>query len=173
MNNFYVVWYATVLQCCLLRIDNCFDGTLVPIFILWIPKTTRQVPVNHFLTPNCHQWSTVAWSRGWRSRMPRPNRWRKSSRTWHARSIAPGSTRVSTYGQCFGFWMFIRNPDFYPSRIQKQLQKRGLKKKFDVIHFLKPQISQNVKLFIFEMLKKKNVGQISKNYRTFYPKSCH
>jgi hypothetical protein len=27
--------------------------------------------------------------------------------------------------------------------------------------------------FIFEMLKKKNLGQFSKNYRTFYPKYCH
>jgi hypothetical protein len=30
-----------------------------------------------------------------------------------------------------------------------------------------------VHYFSFEMLKKKNLGQFSKNYRTFYPKNCH
>jgi hypothetical protein len=38
--------------------------------------------------------------------------------------------------QCCGSWMFIPDPDFYPSRIpQKQQQKRGVKKKFVVIPF--------------------------------------
>jgi hypothetical protein len=41
--------------------------------------------------------------------------------------------------QCCGSRKFIPDPDFYPSRIQKQLQKR----------------------------------EVKKNYRTFYPKSCH
>jgi hypothetical protein len=30
--------------------------------------------------------------------------------------------------QCCGSGMFIPDPDFYPSRIQKQQQKRGMKK---------------------------------------------
>jgi hypothetical protein len=39
--------------------------------------------------------------------------------------------------QCCGSVMFIPDPDFYPSRIsdpgiQKQQQKRGVKKKFDI-----------------------------------------
>jgi hypothetical protein len=60
---------------------------------------------------------------------------------------------------------------FYPSRIQnlgshiyKQQQKGGVKKKIFVILYLWPQISQNLKLFYFEMLKKKNLVQFSKNY---------
>ncbi len=39
--------------------------------------------------------------------------------------------------------------------------------------FLWPQISQNVKLFYFWTAQEKNLGQISKNQGTFYPKSCH
>ncbi len=27
--------------------------------------------------------------------------------------------------------------------------------------------------FIFELVKKKNLGQVTKNYRTFYPKNFH
>jgi hypothetical protein len=54
------------------------------------------------------------------------------------------------------------------SRIQKQQQKRGVKKKFDVIQFY---VATNfTKLYILLVL---NLGQFSKNYRTFYPKNCH
>ncbi len=73
--------------------------------------------------------------------------------------------------------MFIPDPNFYPSRIpdlgsriQKQQWKTFVKKKFVilpffwVINFTKPNY------FIFEMLKKKNLGQFSKKYKTFYPK---
>jgi hypothetical protein len=77
----------------------------------------------------------------------------------------------------------IPDPDFYPSRIpdlgsriQKQQQKRGVKKKFVVIPFV---VATNftkfkIVLHIFEMLKK-NIwaSQFSKNYKTFYPKICH
>ncbi len=53
--------------------------------------------------------------------------------------------------------MFIPDPDFYPSRISDPGSKNSYKregwKKFVVIPFLLPQISQN--FFIFELLKKK------------------
>jgi hypothetical protein len=39
--------------------------------------------------------------------------------------------------------------------------------------FLQPQISQNCELFYFLSAEEKNLGQFSKNYRTFYPKNCH
>jgi hypothetical protein len=77
--------------------------------------------------------------------------------------------------------MFIPDPDFYPSRIpdtdlgsriQKQVEKRGVKKNLLSNIFLLPQISQNVKLFYFLTAQEKSLGQISKNYGTFYPKSC-
>ncbi len=58
------------------------------------------------------------------------------------------------------------------SRIQKQQQKRGVKKNLLSNLFLKPQISQNWKLFFFSA-EEKNLGQFSKNYGTFYPKICH
>ncbi len=68
----------------------------------------------------------------------------------------------------------IPDPDFYPSRIQKQQQKRGVKKKLSSYLFLQPQKFHKIEnYFIFEMLKKNNLGQFSKNYRTFYPKICH
>jgi hypothetical protein len=35
---------------------------------------------------------------------------------------------------------------------------------------MEPQISQIENYFSFEMIEKKNLGQFSKNYRTFYPK---
>jgi hypothetical protein len=38
---------------------------------------------------------------------------------------------------------------------------------------LKPQISQNGKIFYFLNAEEKKLGQFSKNYRTFYPKNCH
>ncbi len=81
----------------------------------------------------------------------------------------------TTLYQCCGYGMFIPDPDFYPSRIpdpKTAMKDRGEKKLvfisfFGAINFTK------VNYFIFEMLKKKNLGQFSKNYRTFYPKNCH
>ncbi len=71
-----------------------------------------------------------------------------------------------------GSW-FLPIPD-PGSRIQKQQWKTGVKKKnccftffFGAINFTK------LYYFIFDMLKKKKFGPISKNYRTFYPKNCH
>jgi hypothetical protein len=49
-------------------------------------------------------------------------------------------------------------------------KERG-EKKFVEIPFFVPQISQNCKLFNFCNVEEKNLGQFSKNYRTFYPKN--
>jgi hypothetical protein len=73
--------------------------------------------------------------------------------------------------------MFIPDPDFYPSRIpdrgsriQKQQQKRGVKK-LVVIPFILFHKIENY--FIFEMLKKK-IGPIFKELENFLPeKNCH
>jgi hypothetical protein len=55
--------------------------------------------------------------------------------------------------------MFIPDPDFCPSQIpdlgswiQKQLQKRGVKKYHKIENY-----------FIFELVKLKNLGQFTKN----------
>jgi hypothetical protein len=55
----------------------------------------------------------------------------------------------------------------------KTATKEKGEKKYVVIPFLKPQISQNCKLFYFWKSEEKNLGQFSKNYRTFYPEMCH
>jgi hypothetical protein len=51
--------------------------------------------------------------------------------------------------------MFIPDPDFYPSRIQKQQQKRGVEKKFFILLFCSHKFDKIEYYFIFEMLKKK------------------
>ncbi len=66
----------------------------------------------------------------------------------------------------------IRDPDLYPSRIQKQQQKRGWRK-ICCHTFFVAQISQNLILFYFWNAEEKNLGQFSKNYRTFYQKICY
>jgi hypothetical protein len=60
------------------------------------------------------------------------------------------------------------------SWIQKQQQKRGVKKNLlsYVTIFCRHKFHKIENYFSFEMLKKKNLGQFSKNYRTFYPKNC-
>jgi hypothetical protein len=63
----------------------------------------------------------------------------------------------------------IPDPDFYPSRIldpTTATKERG-EKKFVVIPLLYPQISHNCKLFYFWNTEEKNLGQFSKNFRTF------
>jgi hypothetical protein len=78
--------------------------------------------------------------------------------------------------------MFIPDPDFYPSRIPdlgsripdpKTATKERGEKIFLSNIILEPQISQNVKYFYFLAAQEKNLGEISNNYGTFYPKSCH
>jgi hypothetical protein len=44
------------------------------------------------------------------------------------RSTSGSYIKFYTCGQCCGSGMFIPDPDFNPSRIQKQEQKRGVKK---------------------------------------------
>jgi hypothetical protein len=75
--------------------------------------------------------------------------------------------------------MFIPDPDFYPSRIpdlgsriQKQQQKREVKKISRHTFLCSHKFHKIVKYFSFEVLKNKNLGQFSKNYRTFYQKYC-
>jgi hypothetical protein len=83
----------------------------------------------------------------------------------------------------------IPDPDFYPSRNPdpgtripdlgsripdpKTVMKIRGEKKFIVIPFFGAINFTKLNYFIFKMLKKKNLGQFSKNYRTFYPKNCH
>jgi hypothetical protein len=66
--------------------------------------------------------------------------------------------------------MFIPDPDFYPSRIPdpKIAAKERGEKKIIVISF---HIIENY--FLFCNAEEKNLGQFSKNYRTFYSKNCH
>ncbi len=64
---------------------------------------------------------------------------------------------------------------FYPSRIpdpKTTMKDRG-EKKFVFLPFFGAINLTKLNYFIFEMLKKKILGQFSKNYRTFYPKNCH
>jgi hypothetical protein len=78
--------------------------------------------------------------------------------------------------------MFIPDPDFYPSRIPdpgsripdpKTATKERGEKKLDVKPFyVATKFNKIVNNFSFEVLKKKNLGQFSKNYRTFYQKNC-
>ncbi len=73
----------------------------------------------------------------------------------------------------------IPDPDLYPSRIpdlgsriQKQQQKREVKKISCHTFLFSHKIHKIVNYFSFEVLKQKNLGQFSKNYRTSYQKIC-
>ncbi len=61
--------------------------------------------------------------------------------------------------------MFIPDPDFYPFRIPdpKTVTKERGEKKFVIILFLVKKFHKIEYYVIFEMLKKKNLGQFSKN----------
>jgi hypothetical protein len=82
------------------------------------------------------------------------------------------------FGQCCGSGMFIPDPDFLPipdpgSWIpdpKTSTKERG-EKSFVVIPFCSHKFHIIENNFIFEMLKKKNLAQFSKNYR--YAKICH
>ncbi len=56
------------------------------------------------------------------------------------------------------------------SRIQKQVEKRGVKKNFLSNIFLQPQISQNVNYLILELLKKKNWAKFQRIMELFTQK---
>jgi hypothetical protein len=78
-----------------------------------------------------------------------------------------------------GCLSWILDPDFFHfthpdpgSRIPdpKTVTKERGEKNFCQTFFCSHKFHKIVNYFIFEMLKKKNFGQFSKNYRTFYPK---
>jgi hypothetical protein len=79
--------------------------------------------------------------------------------------------KILLWAQCCGSG--IPDPDFCPFRIQKQQQKRGVKKICCQTCFCSHKFHRIEHYFLFEMLKKKNLGQFLKNYRTFYSKNCH
>ncbi len=93
-------------------------------------------------------------------------------------------TNISPYTQCCGSGMFIPDPGswFLPipdpgSRISdpgsKNSNKRERWKKISCHTFLcSHKFHKIVNYFSFEVLKRKNLGQFSKNYRTFYQKNC-
>jgi hypothetical protein len=79
----------------------------------------------------------------------------------------------ATY-QCCGSGMFIPDPDFYPFRIPdpKTATKERGEKKFVVKPFFVSTNFTKLKIIYFLNAEEKNLGQFSKNYRTFYPKIC-
>ncbi len=93
--------------------------------------------------------------------------------------------KASIYRQCCGSGMFIPDPGswFLPipdpgSRItypgSKNSNKReGWKKIWCNTFLFSHKFHKIVHYFSFEVLKEKNLGQFSKNYRTFCPKNCH
>jgi hypothetical protein len=75
--------------------------------------------------------------------------------------------------QCCGSGMFIPGPEFYPSRIpdlKTATKERGEKKLYIKPFYVATKFNKIVNFFSFA--KEKNLGQFSKNYRTFYQKTC-
>jgi hypothetical protein len=69
----------------------------------------------------------------------------------------------------------IPDPDFYPSRIPdpKTATEEGGEKKFVIKLFFVFTNFTKMNIILFFNAEEKNLGQCSKNYRTFYPKICH
>jgi hypothetical protein len=71
----------------------------------------------------------------------------------------------------------IPAPDFYPSRIpdlgSKHSNQRDEKKICCFTFFCSHKFHKIENYFIFEIVKKKFLGQFLKFFRTFYPKICH
>jgi hypothetical protein len=63
--------------------------------------------------------------------------------------------RICINFQCCGSGMFIPDPNFHPSRIQKQQQKRGVKKILCHTFLCSHKFHKIVHYFSFEVLKKK------------------
>ncbi len=60
------------------------------------------------------------------------------------------------------------------SRIQKEQQKKGVRKFFFTYRiFFVATIKTKLKIILFLNWLRKNLGQFTKNYRTFYPKNCY
>jgi hypothetical protein len=70
-----------------------------------------------------------------------------------------------------GSWILI----FYPSRIPdpKTATKERGEKKFIVIPFFVAANFTKFEVIYFYTVEEQNLGQFSKNCRTFYPKNCH
>ncbi len=72
--------------------------------------------------------------------------------------------------QCGGSGIFIPDPDFYPSRIQKQQQKRGVKKNFCHNFLCSHKFHKIAYYFSFEVLKKKNWANFQRIIELFTQK---
>ncbi len=64
----------------------------------------------------------------------------------------------------------IPDPDFYPSRIQKQQQKRGVKKKFVVITFYVATNLTKLQIILFLKCWRQKIEPIFKKLYNFLPK---
>ncbi len=70
----------------------------------------------------------------------------------------------------------ISDPEFYPSRIpdpKTATKERGENFFFYHTFLCSHKFHKIENYFSFEVTKKKNLGQFSKNFRTFCPKNCH
>ncbi len=88
-----------------------------------------------------------------------------------------GGEALNIY-QCCGSGMFIPDPGSWflptPDPGSKNSNRREEGKKICCHTFLCSHKFHKIEnYFSIEVLKKKNLGQFSKNYRTFYPKNCH
>jgi hypothetical protein len=88
-------------------------------------------------------------------------------------------TLAGREGQCCGSGMFIPDSDFYPSRIPdpgsripdpKTATKESCEKKLVVIPFWSQKFHKIKNYFIFERLKKKNVGKFQRIIELFTQK---
>ncbi len=78
--------------------------------------------------------------------------------------------------QCCGSGVFIPDPVFLsvPDLGSENSNKRERWKKISCTAFFCSQkYNENWKLFYFWTGEENNLGQFTKNYRTFYPKNCH
>ncbi len=69
----------------------------------------------------------------------------------------------------------IPDPDLYPSRIPAPkiaTKERGEKKIVDILFFVATKFTK-FEIILFLKCRRKKFGQISKNYWSFYPKSCN
>ncbi len=82
------------------------------------------------------------------------NAWQKGGRRRESTNDREGDFRGCCSQWC-GSGMFIPNSDYYPSRIQKQQQKRGVKKISCHTYFCRHKFRKIENYFIFEMLKEK------------------
>jgi len=105
---------------------------------------------------------------------PNPNFFRFSSPFYTLPSTVGRSesclffqTHMVCFVQCCGSGMFIPDPDFYSFRIPDP-------KTANTTFFCSHKFHKIENYFIFLNAEEKNLGQFSKNYRTYYTtKICH